>query len=177
MSAGLSHLYTQTGHNDNIKTPDHLLNDVWCQFHITHDMSPFDFDPMCEDAFSIEWGDVNYVNPPFSNIPAFIQRCLQQGKPTYMLLPMRSSTVYWHELVLPNISGMYLLSRLKFPGFQRGSPVPFCIAVFNSNFLPKVTRLGLQNVRLFLPAPNVEEDMQDSCSEDEADLSYQTFSH
>jgi site-specific DNA-methyltransferase (adenine-specific) len=88
----------------------------------------FDFDP-CPlrakfDGLSIDWGQRNFVNPPYSRKlkEAFIMKAIEQSqkaKLCVMLLPVSTSTKIFHDHVLPNKKWMkFVRGRLKFAGIN-----------------------------------------------------------
>ena len=90
--------------HDNWATPKELYDKLHKEFK-------FDFDP-CPlfadvDGLEIEWGEVNFVNPPYSRKlkDAFVKKAIQEskkGKLCVMLLPVSTSTVLFHDYIKPN---------------------------------------------------------------------------
>ena len=110
---------------DNWATPKSLYNELDSEFH-------FDFDPCpyCEteitsdkDGLLKDWGQCNFVNPPYSRKlkEAFVKKGIEEskkGKICVFLLPVSTSTVLFHDFILPNISQpiRFLRGRVKFEG-------------------------------------------------------------
>ena len=110
---------------DNWATPKSLYNGLDSEFH-------FDFDPCpyCEteitsdkDGLLKDWGQYNFVNPPYSRKlkEAFVKKGIEEskkGKICVFLLPVSTSTVLFHDFILPNISQpiRFLRGRVKFEG-------------------------------------------------------------
>lgn len=65
-------------------------------------------------------GGVNFINPPYSRKlkEAFIKKALKEsekGKVCVLLLPVSTSTVIFHEIVLPNAKQIaFVRGRLSF---------------------------------------------------------------
>lgn len=106
-------------HSDNWATPKELYDSLNEVFH-------FDFDP-CPlnsefDGLTIEWGQSNYVNPPYSKVlkEAFVLKAVEEskkGKLCVMLLPVSTSTKLFHEVIMPNAKEIrFLKGRVKFLG-------------------------------------------------------------
>jgi len=106
---------------DDWQTPDYVYNSLDSEFH-------FDFDP-CPinpgfDGLDIEWGDKNFVNPPYSRKlkEAFITKAIvesKKGRLCVMLLPVSTSTRIFHDHILPNKTEIrFLRGRIKFKGFN-----------------------------------------------------------
>lgn len=104
--------------SDHWRTPDWLYKQLDAEFH-------FDFDP-CPlnspfDGLSIEWGQSNFVNPPYNRVdkPRFIQRAFDEwrkGKTCVLLIPVSTSTIQFHELILPYAEIRFLKGRVAFEG-------------------------------------------------------------
>ena len=67
----------------------------------------FDFDP-CPinyliDGLKTNWKTMNFVNPPFSMIPNFLKKAIEQKKPSVFLIPVRCNSIYWKDILLPNV--------------------------------------------------------------------------
>ena len=61
--------------------------------------------PPSFDGLQIEWGTINFVNPPYSgnNIYRWLQKGIKEskkGKTSIFLLPSRTGTAWFHDLVL-----------------------------------------------------------------------------
>lgn len=116
--------------DDDVETPDELYDILDKEFNFDYDPCPLkaDFDSLSEWA---EWGATNFVNPPFSNIPAFLEKAVNEsakGKTSVFLIPARVNTVYWGKYVYPYAEQVRILETgLKFKGYDRKSP--FAVAV------------------------------------------------
>lgn len=106
-------------HSDHWATPKELYNKLNSEFN-------FDFDP-CPlhsdfDGLMINWGGVNYINPPYSRKlkEAFVLKAIEEskmGKLCVMLLPVSTSTKLFHKHILPNAKEIrFLEGRVKFLG-------------------------------------------------------------
>jgi len=109
--------------HDNWKTPKELYDKLNDEFHFDFDPCPFCHDITKWDGLNIEWGRVNFVNPPYSRKlkEAFIVKALEEckkGKIVVMLLPVSTSTKIFHEIVLPNCEIRFLRGRVKFEGIN-----------------------------------------------------------
>ena len=87
--------------HDNWETPKDLYAELNAEFN-------FDFDP-CPlfaefDGLEIEWGDRNFVNPPYSRKlkDAFIKKAIEEtinNKLCVCLLPVSTSTILFHDFI------------------------------------------------------------------------------
>jgi hypothetical protein len=106
--------------DDNYATPPQLLKAL-------HERFNFDFDPCpyCEgdpvlDGLSIEWGQSNFINPPYSRKlkEAFVLKGIEEskkGKLCVFLIPVSTSTKLFHDHIKPNATSIeFLRGRVKF---------------------------------------------------------------
>lgn len=105
--------------DDNYATPPEFYEALNKRFH-------FDFDPCpyCEgefiDGLSIEWGQSNFVNPPYSQKlkEAFVIKGIEEakkGKVCVFLIPVSTSTRLFHQYIKPNATSIeFVEGRIKF---------------------------------------------------------------
>ena len=118
--------------NDNWKTPNDVYEKLNQEFN-------FDFDPcplhsLLDNGLDIEWGNRNFVNPPYSQISKWCEKAYQEaskGKTVVMLIPSRTDTRYWHDYVMKAQEIRFIKGRLKFGNSKNSAPFPSCIVVFN----------------------------------------------
>lgn len=112
------------------ETPDSLYQELDKEFH-------FDFDPCPKnpnfDGLSIEWGGVNFVNPPYRTSKEWIKKGFEEwkkGKIVVFLIPARTDTKAFHEYIYPNAEIRFIKGRIKFKGATNSAPFPSMIAIF-----------------------------------------------
>ncbi len=117
----------------NWKTPKALYQSLNAEFH-------FDFDP-CPlkpnvNGLEIEWGDTNFVNPPYGReIDRWVEKGLQEslkGKTVVFLLPSRTDTRWWHSYIMKADEIRFIQGRLKFDDQKNPAPFPSAIVVFKN---------------------------------------------
>lgn len=126
------------------QTPASLLNALESRY------GAFDFDP-CPvnptfDGLQIEWGQFNYVNPPFNNMKAWISKSIcewRKGKGVILLMPIRIHTAYFLDLVVPlltrDLVSIYIIrGGVKFQNYEHRAP-------FGMMFLHFPRLIGLQS--------------------------------
>ncbi len=96
---------------------------------------------MRENALQCGWyvsdkPTVAWCNPPYSASKKFIEKAIFEAEfhsvDTVMLLPARTDTKYFHELVWQNASSIiFLKGRLKFYGASHSAPFPSMLVVFD----------------------------------------------
>ena len=113
----MTNLEARNNSGDDWKTPDEfykMLDDV---FHFDFDPCPYQAD---FDGLEMEWGGVNFVNPPYSRKlkEAFVYKALEEsrkGKICVLLLPVSTSTALFHDVIKPNATRIeFVRGRIKF---------------------------------------------------------------
>ena len=100
----------------------------------------FDFDPcpvhQTLDGLSIEWGGVNFVNPPYGReIPKWIKKGYEEylkGKTVVFLIPSRTDTRWWHDYCMKATEIRFIKGRLKFGNAKNSAPFPSAIVIFRA---------------------------------------------
>lgn len=87
------------------------------------------------DGLSGEWFKTNWCNPPFQLCQKFIKKAAaeqKKGNTTYMLIPARVETKYWHDYILDKDGGtnrdgvkvQFLRKRIEFVNPDNGEMMP-----------------------------------------------------
>ena len=124
-----------TSHKQTWKTPFDLMKSLEVEFM-------FDFDPAPVnpnfDGLKVEWGSCNYINPPYTTKlqDAFVKKAYEEslkGKTCVMLLPARTGTKRFHEIILPYAKEIrFLKGRLCFDDKGKRAPFDSMIVIFQS---------------------------------------------
>tara|TARA_R110002020_G_scaffold144876_1_gene318073 strand:- start:190 stop:624 length:435 start_codon:yes stop_codon:yes gene_type:complete len=111
---------------DGLKNSNHWATPKWLYDKLDNEFG-FDFDP-CPlhsdfDGLEIEWGRVNFVNPPYDRVnkPKFIKKAFEEwkkGKTSVLLIPSSTSTKQFHDVILPNAEVRFLKGRVAFEGYN-----------------------------------------------------------
>jgi len=119
-----------TSERQNWKTPKAFYEALDQEFF-------FDFDPCPSnpafDGLSIEWGNRNFVNPPYNRIKLWVAKAYaeaQKGKLVVMLIPSRTDTRWWHEYIMKADDIRFIPGRLSFDDNGGRAPFPSCVVVF-----------------------------------------------
>lgn len=140
---------------DDWETPDELFQTYNSLFHFVLDAAAdstnhkcadwFGPDGVCADALTADWGPYLakgniWLNPPYSRglQTAFVKKALSEvtkqsgvgASKVVLLLPARTDTKLFHEVVLPNGEVTFLKGRVRFVGATQGAPFPSMIVVF-----------------------------------------------
>jgi len=111
-------------HSDNWATPKKLYIELFDEFNFDFDPCPINTEEITpeKDGLLIEWGDRNFINPPYSRKlkDAFVIRAVeesQKGRLCVLLLPVSTSTKLFHEVIQPNAKEIrFIKGRVKFEG-------------------------------------------------------------
>jgi len=106
--------------DDNYATPPTFNNKLHKLYNFDFDPCPYAENEIIFDGLSIEWGQCNFVNPPYSRKlkEAFILKGIKEmkkGKTSVFLLPVSTSTKLFHKYIKPNASKIeFIEGRIKF---------------------------------------------------------------
>lgn len=111
-------------HHDNWKTPKAFYDALNAEFNFDFDPCPYAEGEPPFDGLSINWGERNFINPPYSRSlkDAFVRKALEEskkGKLCVLLLPNSTSTKLFHEVIQPNMKELvFIKGRLSFEGIN-----------------------------------------------------------
>jgi site-specific DNA-methyltransferase (adenine-specific) len=109
-------------HKDDWATPSDLFEMLNNEFMFDFDPCPYRHDLKKWDGLAVEWGERNYINPPYSRFlkESFVKKAIEEskkGKLCVMLLPVSTSTRLFHDHILPNKKEIrFIDGRVKFSG-------------------------------------------------------------
>lgn len=122
-----------TRNSDHYATPRDLYRQLNDEFQFTFDPCPL---RSSFNGLLLHWHGNIYANPPYSNIAPFIRKGITElecgrARIVVFLLPVRSDTRYWHELILPKAKEIrFIKGRLNFNETRSPAPFPCVIVVF-----------------------------------------------
>ena len=111
-------------HKDDWKTPNDLYMQLDKEFNFDFDPCPYMHSKEKWDGLKINWGQRNFVNPPytFKTKEAFVKKAIKESKKNklcVLLLPVSTSTVLFHDFILPNKKEIrFIRGRVKFEGYN-----------------------------------------------------------
>lgn len=122
--------------SDHWTTPPEVISRLEAEF------GAFDLDPCCrketakasmyftenDNGLAHPWLGRVFLNPPYSKPAPWLAKALEEtasGRATLIvaLLPVRTDTRWFHELVLPHAVIRFIRGRIKWIGWQ-GTPIP-----------------------------------------------------
>jgi site-specific DNA-methyltransferase (adenine-specific) len=81
-------------------------------------------------------GGRTFLNPPYGKEIEFWLRCALnhslKGNLVVCLIPSRTDTKWWHEIVMKAVEIRFLRGRLKFGDATDSAPFPSAIVIFGS---------------------------------------------
>jgi phage N-6-adenine-methyltransferase len=123
------------------ETPLEVFEPLNVEFNFTMDVAASEENKKC-DAFLSQadngllssWSGVCWCNPPYGrDLSKWVKKAVSEtwnGITTVMLIPVRSNTIWWHDLCIPFGEIRFIKGRPKFGGADQGLPWPLAIIVF-----------------------------------------------
>lgn len=140
----MSRAYMPPSATDDWATP----SDLYANLNATHqfdlDVAASSTNHLCDEWFGLDHPDESrrdglaadwyghvWCNPPYGRvIKDWVLKASQHHDLVVMLLPARTDTRWFHELVLPNADVKFIKGRLKFGGQTGSAPFPSMIVIF-----------------------------------------------
>lgn len=134
-----------TRSSDDYATPIKFYNKLNKEFNFNYDPCPLRSQI---NGLETDWIGNIYINPPYSNIAPFIEKGIKErekgnAKKLVYLIPIRSDTKYWHDLIMPFASEIrFVKGRLNFNEMKSPAPFPCVLVIFNSHKKENITVSG-----------------------------------
>lgn len=124
------------------ETPPEVFNPIHKEFGFTLDVCAIAENAKCARFFSPvengllqDWsGEVCWCNPPYgTQVQKWCKKALlesRKGATTVLLIPCKTNTNWWHDLIIPHAEVRFLRGRVKFiqKGIQYGQALPWPLA-------------------------------------------------
>lgn len=115
-------------------TPKALYEALNAEFRFDDDPCPLH---SVTDGLGRPWGQRTYCNPPYGRkIWEWITKGIceaEKGKLVVMLIPSRTDTTWWHNLVMRHAKEIrFLWGRLHFGEHKQGAPFPSAVIIFGA---------------------------------------------
>lgn len=106
--------------HDDWETPKELYDQLNEEFNFNFDPCPINPN---FDGLNVEWAKRNFINPPYTRKlkEAFIHKAFFEsrlGKLCVLLLPVSTSTIIFHEIIVPHAEIRFIKGRVKFIGIN-----------------------------------------------------------
>ena len=128
------------------ETPQEFFDRLDAEFYFGLDACATPDNAKCTLFFSPEqnglvqkWGGRGAVwcNPPYGrNVGRWVQKASETAKAgdvVVMLLPARTDTAWFHDLIWQKAEVRFVRGRLKFGGCKNAAPFPSMVVVFRPN--------------------------------------------
>ena len=118
------------------------------EFHFDFDPCPYNPGEIVVDGLLVDWGNMNFVNPPYSPELklAFVLKAVDQklrGRSSVLLIPAQTGTKLFHDVLLPNADEIrFRKGRIQFVKLdadgntvknKNGNPLDSMIVVFKAD--------------------------------------------
>lgn len=120
----------RTQRSQDWKTPEALYVTLDLEFHFDTDPCPLFGKEMFSD---IEWGQSNWINPPYNQVNFWLDRGYQEfqkGKTCVFLLPSRTGSKWFHEYANKATELRFIRGRLQFNNCGKDAPFDSLIMIF-----------------------------------------------
>lgn len=122
-------------------TPRDFWEGLNAEFRFTLDAAASHENALCPAYFTEEsnglaqdWTGTVWVNPPYGRqISQWIEKSYQEsrkGVTVVMLIPARTDTKAWHEVIFPHAEVRFVRGRLKFGAATENAPFPCAVVIF-----------------------------------------------
>jgi site-specific DNA-methyltransferase (adenine-specific) len=132
----MNRAYMPASQNDDWATPRDLFDQQNRLHKFDLDVAASSTNHLCKEWFGLDHDDESrrdglaadwyghvWCNPPYGRvIKDWVLKASQHHDLVVMLLPARTDTKWFHELVLPNASVEFIKGRLKFGGGNHQRP-------------------------------------------------------
>lgn len=96
------------------------------------------------DGLAIDWGKMNFVNPPYSQLRQWVQKSIEEhekGKGVVLLIPSRTDNKAFRMLFEYGSEITFITGRLR---FNEANPAPF------PSLLAKLVGGGINNTKCLI---------------------------
>lgn len=123
---------------DMWETPQDFFDRLNAEFWFTCDVCATKENAKCEhyftkeqDGLKQEWTGVCWCNPPYGRmVGKWVQKAAESKCTVVMLLPARTDTRWFHDLIYKKAEVRFLRGRLKFGGCKDAAPFPSMVVIF-----------------------------------------------
>lgn len=110
--------YFPKSKTDKWMTPPSVYIPLNEEFQFTFDPCPIEWNEKThDDGLAIEWGERNFINPPYSNVSKWIKKAhdeWKKGKLVVMLINAITDSIAFHEYIYGKAELRFVKGRIKF---------------------------------------------------------------
>lgn len=127
------------------ETPTAFFKALDAEFHFTLDPCATHENAKCKRYYTIEddgltqnWGGERvFCNPPYGRkIKDWVKKCYLESRTpdtiVVMLIPARTDTSYFHDLIYGKAEIRFIRGRLHFNDAKAGAPFPSMVVIYRS---------------------------------------------
>ena len=140
--------YIASSKRDDWETPPEVFDPLHAAFDFTIDVAASELNRRVprywSDAFAQPWtGERCWCNPPYGQAQVrFIEEAAKrEAELVALLIPARTDTAAWHDLIFPRAEVWFLRGRISFVG-AGPAPFPAALALFRPTDERLVVRTG-----------------------------------
>ena len=123
-----------SGKDQYAETPNDIMFKLVTEFGLLSDVCPKN--PQ-KDGLTMDWEQVNYMNPPYSQIEKWLTKAISEwrkGKTVVCLLPARTNTNWFCDMVIKYATEIrFVRQGVKFKGYKKKSPFPIALVIFKAD--------------------------------------------
>jgi site-specific DNA-methyltransferase (adenine-specific) len=136
------------------KTPDMIRLMLQMEFEFDGVVNACSKGVDIETLLSCDWYDSTFVVPQYSCVKKWVKKCIeenQKGKTVVMIIPSRTNTDWFHELIVPSATDVrFIRGRITLPGYTKQNQYPDAVCIFSA----KGSSSSLSAPPLSLVVPN-----------------------
>ena len=125
-------------------TPDSIYDPLNKEFGFNLDVCATSENTKCGRFYTKEdngllqsWFGICWMNPPYGReLAKWIYKAAKEqknGVTTVALIPARTNTGWWHDIIMPKAEIRFIRGRPKFGNAKEGLPWPMAVVVFYGN--------------------------------------------
>ena len=133
-----------TSNKQEYATPIELFKVLNDEFHFTLDVCADsqnrkveNFISENEDALSMDWRGICWMNPPFKNVKKWIMKAynesIKHDSIVVCLIMAKTNTNWWHDYCMMG-EIRFIRGRPKFEGCIHGLPNPLAVVIFGNGY-------------------------------------------
>ena len=124
-----------TNPRDSVETPKYILDYVRQNWGGFFDPCPLNLHPLV-DGLTIDWGNVNYVNPPYSQAKRWVEKSYREymlGKTVVLFVKVGILARGYFQKINTDCELKFLKRRVRFPGFVNRAQFDSVFIIFKPN--------------------------------------------
>jgi hypothetical protein len=123
---------------DSVSTPEYIVKAIRDEFGEFTDPCPYNpkFDAKVDkDGLTTEWGDVSFVNPPYSSVKPWFKKSREQwllNKTVILFVKLRNLGTQYARKYIPGAEVRIMVNKVKFPGYENTALFNNILVIFRA---------------------------------------------